>query len=445
MHRNTGGAGGGGDGVVYIEELGNGASFSVAELKQIAKVDSSHGTNVAPDGVAFGSGSVDAGCSDVKPSNGQGKEVGGIHCIKNINDGSFGNAKSWIGNKKPYKGNVFVGIRFKKPIWLKAIALSRDNTGSNNDRRAGTKQIQYTSDHNPGIDTTEWSNVGEAVSFSGPKQKIFSTTEVAVTAIRVVMSAPSDALDEIQVFGTPILSDKEQDVASGLKYVKSQIGLLQKTKVTAGASSVSGFGSIQTFFRKGNYKWTKPKGCKRIKVFVTGGGGGGGSHNTDDAHGGGGSGGTAIKMINVEKIQSAQLTVGAGGLGAVGNRQAAPTNCIGGNSVFDSKVGDPQTGLGGRQVLRWGIGAVGGIAKGGEINLVGGKGHSGNIDGCGSSEVGGNGGDSFWHGGGAGATGWANRTPGKYGGGGGGNMGNRPDSESTGRGGDGVVVVEEYY
>ena len=120
---------------------------------------------------------------------------------------------------------------------------------------------------------------------------------------------------------------------------------------------------------------------------MTGGGGGGGSHNGDDAQGGGGAGGTCIKTIDVTNIGSVVLTVGGGGDGSVGN-----TNRGGGK-------GDPSNfmdcvGVGGVHPVAWGIGGQGGEASGGDVNIVGGFGHTGNIDGSGNSEAGGNGGDS---------------------------------------------------
>lgn len=118
----------------------------------------------------------------------------------------------------------------------------------------------------------------------------------------------------------------------------------------------------------------------------------------------------------------------------------------GGDSTFGGNV---CVGKGGRNVPNWGIGGAGGAATGGYLNLVGGYGHTGNIDGYGNSEAGGNGGDSYFGGGGAGASHWGQRRPGFNGGGGGGNyMGSGRgswDVPATGKGGDGIVVIEEFY
>ena len=96
----------------------------------------------------------------------------------------------------------------------------------------------------------------------------------------------------------------------------------------------------------------------------------------------------------------------------------AQLRCTGNGA--ESKFGDFCKASGGVHVPTWGIGGPGGKGTGsgnGVLNLHGGYGQSGNIDGHGNSEAGGNGGDSYWGGGGRGASAWGNRAPGKYGGG----------------------------
>ena len=70
--------------------------------------------------------------------------------------------------------------------------------------------------------------------------------------------------------------------------------------------------TIQTFTSSGT--WTKPDGCKTVKVTVTGGGGGSATVTTNNSSsGGGGAGGTAIKFIDVSAVSSVTVTVGNGG------------------------------------------------------------------------------------------------------------------------------------
>ena len=196
-----------------------------------------------------------------------------------------------------------------------------------------------------------------------------------------------------------------------------------------------GLQNIQVFTSSGT--WNKPSGITRIKVYVTGGGGGGGSHNGDDANGGGGAGATAIEVIDVTSVSSVSVTVGSGGGGSSGNTASGAGN---GNA---SSFGSYCTGGGGEGPNEWGIGASGGVASGGDLNLRGGYGTSGNIDGYSNSEAGGSGGTSFWGGGPNGGTHWGSRgTNGPYGAGGAGAHANTNNNGSDGQ--PGVVVIELY-
>eukprot|EP00039_Didymoeca_costata_P024543 m.10615 g.10615 ORF g.10615 m.10615 type:complete len:1079 (-) comp4294_c0_seq1:91-3327(-) len=194
---------------------------------------------------------------------------------------------------------------------------------------------------------------------------------------------------------------------------------------------------VSLYDTPGHHTWKRKPGTKRIKVYVTGGGGGGGSHNSDDAQGGGGGGGTCIQFYDVTNIDHVQVEVGYGGFGGWGNTAAGGLS--GTKSTFLECIG-----YGGTRTFNWGVGGNGGSASGGVFNIPGGHGHTGNIDGRTNGDAGGNGGDSYWGGGGAGATHWADRRPGFSGGGGGGNYWSRNNMEQLGKGGDGVVVVEEY-
>ena len=127
----------GGDGMVYIEEYGGSTIVSKFEK---TKLDD-FGDNVATEGVAFGSGSLESECSAPGPTN-NGQKASGAGCIKNINDGTYGQKSQWIPNK-PWRGNHFIGIKLKEPIVLGAVALSRDNKDGRTDRIVGHKTIQY--------------------------------------------------------------------------------------------------------------------------------------------------------------------------------------------------------------------------------------------------------------------------------------------------------------
>ena len=73
------------------------------------------------------------------------------HTIPNLNNGSYGNGSSWIGNT----ANSFCGISFgATPVSLARVAWGRDNTGTYSDRTVGAYTLEYTAVANPGINTT---------------------------------------------------------------------------------------------------------------------------------------------------------------------------------------------------------------------------------------------------------------------------------------------------
>jgi hypothetical protein len=66
---------------------------------------------------------------------------------------------------------------------------------------------------------------------------------------------------------------------------------------------------MQVFTSSGT--WTKPTGCKFVKVYLQGGGAGG----TDQSAGA--EGACAITMIDVSSVSSSSIVVGEGGAGAL--------------------------------------------------------------------------------------------------------------------------------
>lgn len=136
--------------------------------------------------------------------------------------------------------------------------------------------------------------------------------------------------------------------------------------------------------------------------------------------------------------------VGAGGGGGGSGNAAAPTNgTTGGQSTFDVYTGSG--GIGGNNSLTGGfVGAAGGAASGGDINIPGCAGQSavGNTSPALYQAHGTNGGDSVLGGGGAGGANGAGSTGvagGNYGGGGGGVGAGTSSYASSGGGGGGYV------
>lgn len=198
--------------------------------------------------------------------------------------------------------------------------------------------------------------------------------------------------------------------------------------------------NIQYFTASGTY--TPTAGTKTIRVTVTGAGGGGSGSNANSTSqtfsgAGGGAGGTAIKLIS-NPDSSYVLSVGSPGAGSTGSGSASK----GGNSTFGSII--TAIGGGGGALGSSGSTAGGGGAgaTGGDINISGGDGSDGQSL---TYFICGNGGASYF--GGGGRSGNQGGIAGKaYGSGGGGaydtNFSGTTKPGASGAGG--VIIVEEY-
>ena len=142
--------------------------------------------------------------------------------------------------------------------------------------------------------------------------------------------------------------------------------------------------------------WTRPTGCRSVKVTVVGAGGGSGAVNAaaGRAGSGGGGGGSGISVLNVTAIASSTITVGEGGTAGV-NGGAAPgtggtsswtdgTNtitCTGGGGGANDTTGGAVAGGDGGTVTGVGVlncaGQKGGIAAGSAVAIVAAGGCSG--------------------------------------------------------------------
>lgn len=203
--------------------------------------------------------------------------------------------------------------------------------------------------------------------------------------------------------------------------------------------------NVVTFGVSGTYTW--PADVKFIEVIVTGAGGGGGGCNattTSDTYfgAGGGGGGTAFGLIRATDPGAGPgtyaVTVGLGGTGGSG---AAPGS-DGGDSVFMSLTGGGGKGAK-RPTADNTSGGTGGSASGGYQRVFGAFGQDGQST---TRSISGNGGGSFWGGGGISSNLAAPIARGSVGDGGGGayDMLFRGVSGSGANGGNGVVVIKEY-
>jgi autotransporter-associated beta strand protein len=143
--------------------------------------------NMAPAGIAF--------ASDVIP----GFEA---HTISHLNDATYGNANSWIGNS----ANTFAGINLgATPVAVNRIAFGRDNTAIFTDRCVDHYIVQYTTASNPDAATTAWTSIG-AVDYRSPSfpnpalRHLFSFPTVNATGLRIITATAGTAIDEIELY-----------------------------------------------------------------------------------------------------------------------------------------------------------------------------------------------------------------------------------------------------
>jgi hypothetical protein len=189
----------------------------------------------------------------------------------------------------------------------------------------------------------------------------------------------------------------------------------------------SGFANVNLVVFTSGTTYTPTTGMIGCLVIVTGAGAGGGGADAFDTAagsggGGGGAGGTALRTYTAAQIGStASFAIGSasGGGSGTGGTQALGA---GGTTTFTpSGSGTAMSASGGLAGLGGGEPSVGSKADGGQggntfagglLDITGGSGHSGIGDDIGEMSIGGNGGASFWGGGGRGgvAQGVGNQT-----------------------------------
>ena len=134
------------------------------------------------------------------------------HTIANVNNGTFGNSSSWIGDSL----NSFVGIGFGGPLTIASFAFGRDNTGTFGDRAVGLYTIQFTADPNPAVNflTDTWTtigtinlDIGAGVGNPALRHRFNIGTPVTATGFRLIApgagAAGGAAIDELELFATP--------------------------------------------------------------------------------------------------------------------------------------------------------------------------------------------------------------------------------------------------
>lgn len=198
-------------------------------------------------------------------------------------------------------------------------------------------------------------------------------------------------------------------------------------------------GTIQVFTASGTF--TVPTNVRRVRVKLVGGGGGSGGATAARSAGGGGSGGYAEGNFDVTPGQAITVTIGAAGAGG-----ASGSNGGNGGTTSFGALMSATGGLGGQSGTVTPGGGQGGVGSGGQINLMGGMGTDGSPS---TNTYGGNGGVSYFGGGGRAALGFWNesglafntaasgRAPGS-----GGGSGYGGTNTQGGPGAAGIVIVE---
>ncbi|HVR75105.1 MAG TPA: hypothetical protein VMT52_12265, partial [Planctomycetota bacterium] len=130
------------------------------------------------------------------------------HEIAHLNDGIYGNSKSWLGNEPgPSSGRVYAGIYFTDGLHeIAQAALGRDNTGEFADRAAGAHVLQYTADpfdpaDDAAVEAAAWTTIGQAAAHCSESvnlRRAYSFEPVMARAIRIITQL-GNVFDEIEV------------------------------------------------------------------------------------------------------------------------------------------------------------------------------------------------------------------------------------------------------
>lgn len=157
----------------------------------------------------------------------------GVHFIANINDGTYGNSSSWIGDDRweynpdtdqtviattPYSYSS-VGVSFSTPVTIGSIALGRDNLGGFTDRVPASYLIEINRPSMGG-----WSVLGSidpSVSPSPAVRNLYnlSTPVSDVTSLLITVRTGIEfgaAIDELEVYATAATAIPEPSTYAAL-------------------------------------------------------------------------------------------------------------------------------------------------------------------------------------------------------------------------------------
>ena len=157
------------------------------------------------------------------------------HQIPHINDETYGNSNSWIGNS----ADTFAGVRLNGPQTIASVAWGRDNTAAIADRTDGPYTVQYTTVANPDQTTpdADWSSF-QTINYSGDPGNAmrhrYDFDPIAnVTGVRIAGLAAPTAVDEIELYAAPAVPPG-LPTAGLTSWLKGDAGV-----ITDGAGNVS--------------------------------------------------------------------------------------------------------------------------------------------------------------------------------------------------------------
>ena len=136
------------------------------------------------------------------------------HTIPHLNDGTYGNSNSWIGDSAP----SFAGVTFAAPQNVQSFAFGRDNLGAFFDRHAGLYTVQWTSSAAPGVGTidtgdasTGWATIGTLnygaadplINYTAPASRHrYNFNQVSgATGMRLITPGGA-AIDELEFYSS---------------------------------------------------------------------------------------------------------------------------------------------------------------------------------------------------------------------------------------------------
>jgi hypothetical protein len=148
-----------------------------------------------------------------------GPQIGlAYHRITNINDGVYGNSRSWIGgdgDPAPW----FAGIQLPASTLINGLAWGRDNSGAFQDRCLGTYTLQFSTNGSFTTNASAWTTLGtvslgsSTPGFNPWLRHRFALARtngapISATALRVVVPSTGFAgvgvaIDELELFAAP--------------------------------------------------------------------------------------------------------------------------------------------------------------------------------------------------------------------------------------------------